>query len=83
MASLCRKHIVGALWDFADCPVPSLQLQPQVIDHSHSGSIHKSSTAIAVSLIRHHVPQKVTEMESKETGKAAAHRQFQWVQPGL
>lgn len=38
----------------------------------------RSTTAIAISLILHRIPQKVTEMESEATGKAEAHRQFQW-----
>ena len=40
------------------------------------GSI-PSTTAIAISLILHRIPQKVTEMESEATGEAAAHGQFQ------
>ncbi len=39
-------------------------------------SIHESTTAIAISLILHRIPQKVTEMESEATGKAAVHGQF-------
>lgn len=42
-----------------------------------------STAAMAISLILHHIPQKVTETESEATGKPAAHRQFQWVGGGL
>lgn len=49
-------------------------------------SIHESikaiATAVAISLIPYCVPQKVTEMESWATGRAAVHRQFQWAGKG-
>lgn len=83
MASLCEKHIAELLWDWADFPtlVPSYiyRLLTAVTDNLRS--IHESikaiATAVTISLIPYRVPQKVTEMESWATGRAAVHRQFQ------
>lgn len=83
MASLYEKHIAELLWDWADFPtlVPSYiyRLLTAVTDNLRS--IHESikaiAMAVAISLIPYCVPQKVTEMESWATGRAAVHRQFQ------
>lgn len=41
----------------------------------------RATAAIAISLILHCIPQKVTGMEAEASGEeaaVAAHRQFQW-----